>query len=129
MILVALLLSACNEDKFLKETPKDFMSGSNAYVTTSDFDKAVNELYYLNRCELYCNGSFMDYYGGCDELACGASGCSQPGLRNIYGSSYGISGTHWDFLYKLIAQSNTLMGRVKISSLSGSNDTLYIAKA
>jgi tetratricopeptide (TPR) repeat protein len=127
-LFVALLLGACNEDSFLEEKPLDFMSASNSYVTASDFDQAANELYYLTRYEFY-SGSFSDYLSGTDELVCGASGCSQPGLSNVYGASYGLSKTHWDNLYSLVAQSNILLNRLTTSSVAADAQVIYQAKA
>jgi len=127
--MIALLFGACNEDTFLKETPMDFLSGTNAYVTASDYGLAINELYYLNRWEFFTNGSFADYLAGGDELLGAGSGGTQPGLSNIYGPTYGISQTHWDNLYKIIAQANTVISRIPKSSLSATDQALYLAKA
>ena len=52
-MMAALLLTGCNEDKFLEEKALDFNSASNSYNTTADFDAAVTELYYLTREEFY----------------------------------------------------------------------------
>lgn len=52
-ILVGLLSASCNESEFLKEVPEDFMSSDNSYITTADFDMAVNGLYYSIRKEFY----------------------------------------------------------------------------
>ena len=36
---------------FLRETPEDFMSTSNAFQTESDFEMSINNLYNLTRYE------------------------------------------------------------------------------
>jgi starch-binding outer membrane protein, SusD/RagB family len=129
--IIVLLLGACNEDKFLKETPLDFMSATNSYITASDFDQAVNELYYLTRFEFYCNQerSAQDYFMGTDLLANGSSGNSNPNLLAAYGASSSIAQTHWDKLYLLIAQANTVISRLPNSAIPADAQVSYQAKA
>lgn len=131
MAIAVLLLGACNEDSFLKETPLDFMSATNSYATTSDFDQAINELYYLTRYEYYCNQerSAQDYFMGTDILINGSSGNSNPNLSSNYGASGNIAPAHWDKLYLLIAQSNTVISRLPNSEISSDDQVLYEAKA
>ncbi|RXK85480.1 RagB/SusD family nutrient uptake outer membrane protein [Filimonas effusa] len=127
----ALLLGSCNEKSFLEETPRDFMSSKNSYSTSADFDLAVNELYYLTRYEFYCNGerSVMDYLFGTDFVWNGSSGSSVPNLAANYGPSAAIPQAHWDKLYLLIAQSNTIISRLPKSSVPESEQVLFNAKA
>ncbi len=129
--ILVLSFGACNEEKFLKETPLDFMSATNSYVTSSDFDQAANELYYLTRYEFYGNQerSAQDYFMGTDLLANGSSGSSNPNLATNYGASSAIAQAHWDKLYLLIAQSNTLISRLPNSQISKDAQVLFEAKA
>jgi starch-binding outer membrane protein, SusD/RagB family len=129
--IMILSLGACNEEKFLKETPLDFMSATNSYVTASDFDQAANELYYLTRYEFYANQerSAQDYFMGTDLLLNGSSGSSNPNLATNYGASSAIAQAHWDKLYLLIAQSNTLISRLPNSQISKDAQVLFEAKA
>lgn len=129
--IIILLLGACNEDSFLKETPLDFMSASNSYVSASDFDQAINELYYLTRYEFYCNQerSAQDYFMGTDLLANGSSGSSDPNLGAAYGSSSSIAPAHWDKLYLLIAQANVVISRLLGSQVPTDDQILFEAKA
>jgi starch-binding outer membrane protein, SusD/RagB family len=131
LAIIVLSLGACNEDTFLKETPLDFMSASNAYSTSSDFDQAVNELYYLTRYEFYCNQerSAQDYFMGTDLFANGSSGNSNPNLASAYGASSTIAQAHWDKLYLLIAQANTIISRLPSSEVTASDQVLFVAKA
>ena len=50
-MVAAMLLTGCNEDKFLEEKALDFNSASNSYNTAADYDAAITELYYLTREE------------------------------------------------------------------------------
>lgn len=133
LVLIATFLGACDESEFLKETPLDFLSASNAYSTASDFDQAINELYYLTRYEFYCNQerSAQDYFMGTDILANGSSGSSDPNLSAKYGpsSSSNVTQAHWDKLYLLVAQANTVIGRLPSSRVSEDDQVIYEAKA
>ncbi len=131
LVLIATFLGACNEDEFLKETPIDFMSATNAYSSMTDFDQAINELYYVTRYEFYCNQerSAQDYFMGTDILANGSSGSSDPNLASAYGASSSIAVAHWDKLYLLAAQANTIISRLPKSEVAESDQILVEAKA
>jgi starch-binding outer membrane protein, SusD/RagB family len=130
-IVAVLFIGACDEDSFLNEKPQDFMSASNSYVTSSDFDQSINELYYLTRYEFYCNGerSVMDYLFGTDLVYNASSGNALPNLLANYGPSSTVSQAHWDKLYLLVAQANTAISRLSGSSLSSDEQVLFQAKA
>jgi starch-binding outer membrane protein, SusD/RagB family len=128
LALIAILLGACNEDKFLKETPEDFMSGDNSYSTKADFDLAINELYYLTRLEFYANSDrSIDYIYGTDLVFEGSS--EKSNLLSNYSASGSIAQAHWDKLYLLIAQSNIVLSRLLKSGLESDEQTIYVAKA
>jgi starch-binding outer membrane protein, SusD/RagB family len=130
-VMLALFFGACNEDKFLQETPLDFMGADISYSTTADFDLAINELYYLTRYEFYCNGerSIMDYLFGTDFVWNGSSGNQLPNLAANYGPSATVPEAHWVKFYLLIAQSNTLISRLPGSKVASDVQLVYEAKA
>jgi hypothetical protein len=131
LVLITIFFASCKEDKFLEESPIDFLSGNNAYSTTNDFDQAVNELYYLTRYEFYCNQdrSAQDYFMGCDIFWNGSSGNSIPNLSANYGPASSIASAHWDKLYLLIAQANTIISRLPSSKVTSDAQILFQAKA
>jgi starch-binding outer membrane protein, SusD/RagB family len=131
LVLVTVFIGACNEDKFLKETPIDFMGADNSYSTATDFDLAINELYYLNRWEFYCNGerSAGDFLWGTDLVMNASSGSALPNLASGYGASSTPAQAHWDKLYSLIAQSNTVITRLPSSEVAAATQAVYQAKA
>ena len=45
IVLLTIAIAACNENKFLSETPLEFMGGSNSYITKVDFEASITELY------------------------------------------------------------------------------------
>ncbi len=131
LVLITIFLGACNESEFLKETPEDFMSASNSYSTSSDFDQAITELYYLTRYEFYCNQGYSvnDYLLGCDLVYNAQSGGALPNLAASYGASNDSPKAHWDKLYLLIAQSNTVISRLSSSEVDEDEQVLFQAKA
>lgn len=133
-LLAALcLMVACNEDNFLEEKPKDFMSTDNSFNTKTDFDMTVNDLYNLIRIEFYGydENKPMDYLYGTDLAYDG-----EPGTTNRHGNmlaAYNVTGSipqhHWDALYKIIAESNTLLDRSEeASKLTDDERTNFQAK-
>ena len=111
-ILAALLLTGCNEDKFLEEKALDFNSASNSYNSQADFDAAVTELYYLTREEFYTTydrttdlSKFADMWITADPL--------QSNVVADLSPSGAIAKFFWDKNYQLIAQANTIISRLE----------------
>ena len=82
-LFVALSLVSCNESSFLQEKPKDFMSSDNSFLTETDFNMSVNNLYNLIRIEFYGfdENKPMDYIYGTDLVYDG-----EPGTANRHGN-------------------------------------------
>lgn len=128
-VLSALMLTGCNEDKFLEEKALDFNSASNSYNTTADFDAAVTELYYLTREEFYTTydrttdlSKFADMWITADPLQSNVTADLSP--------SGAIAKFFWDENYKLIAQANTVISRVgNATKLTDEQKREYEAKA
>lgn len=126
-------LVSCNESRFLEETPKDFMSSENSFRTETDFNITVNDLYNLLRIEFYGydESKPMDYIFGTDLVYDG-----EPGTSNRHGNmlaAYNPTGDiprlHWNGLYKIVAEANTLINRsAQASALSEDQKTLFEAK-
>ena len=66
LALACVTLSSCSD--FLDEEALDFKSADNSFVTSSDFDKSVNNLYWLVRSEFYSGNEqqTFDYIFGTD---------------------------------------------------------------
>lgn len=128
-LLSALVLTGCNEDKFLEEKALDFNSASNSYSTAADFDASITELYYLTRQEFYCTydrttdlSKHTDMWITADPL--------QSNVVSDFSPSGAIAKFYWDQNYKLIAQANTVISRLPNSTvLTEEQKTAYEAKA
>ncbi len=126
-------LVSCNESKFLEETPKDFMSSENSFRTETDFDMTVNDLYNLLRIEFYGydESKPMDYIFGTDLVYDGEPGTSNRhgNMLAAYNPTSSIPKLHWDGLYKIVAEANTLISRSsQASALSDELKTSFEAK-
>ncbi|MGQ1889182.1 RagB/SusD family nutrient uptake outer membrane protein [Thermophagus sp. OGC60D27] len=114
------LFFACNEEKFLQESPLDFLSGENAYKTEEDFDAAIVDFYRLTRLEFFGRDENrpMDYLYGTDIVFDGEPGVQRhTNMTAAYDPTGSIARSHWDFFYTLIAQCNTTINRLSDSSL------------
>ena len=69
-LMLSCLCIGCNESKFLKEVPEDFMSPENSFITENDFNMSVNDLYERNRREFYGSDESkpFDYIYGTDLI-------------------------------------------------------------
>ncbi len=129
LVLLTVVFVACNENEFLKETRLDQMGGDNSYITETDFDLAVNELYYLTRLEFYTRGDRCFDYLYATDLVWDRSDNIDANLLSDYSVGGDIAKTHWDALYLLIAQANTIISRLTISDVPVEKHNNYIAKA
>lgn len=127
------LLTACNEGDFLKEVPKDFMSTENSFLTETDFDMSVNDLYDLVRYEFYGydESKPFDYVFGTDLVYDGEPGTytRHGNMSGAYHPTSNIPKIHWDNLYKLIAGANVIIDRVGDKEFAEETKALYKAKA
>ena len=127
-MMAAMLLTGCNEDKFLEEKALDFNSASNSYQTPADFDAAVAELYYLTRQEFYTTydrttdlSKHTDMWITADPL--------QSNVVSDLSPSGAMAKFYWDQNYKLIAQANTVISRLaSASGLTDEQKSAYEAK-
>lgn len=131
LLLPFLALSACQKD-FLDEQPLDFLSSTNAFVTYKDFNASVNNLYRLVRAEFYSQDENfpMDYVYGTDIVFDG-----QPSLRRFTNYSgtmdpaFAIPADHWQDLYKIISETNTILTRLPASKMTATESALIEGRA
>ena len=131
--LISLLFSACNESSFLKEEPKDFNSTGNSFQTEMDFNMSVNDLYNLVRLEYYGadENTPFDYIYGTDLIFDGEPGTTNRGgnMNAAFNPTGNIPRIHWDNLYKIISESNTILSRLATANISDETKQLIEAKA
>lgn len=133
IVTLICLLVSCNESIFLGENPEDFMSSENSYITESDFNMAVNDLYYMVRYEFYGYDEYrpMDYLYGTDLVYDGEPGGTEKhgNMAGAYNITATIPRIHWNNLYKIIADANVLNDRVELRDFPEEVKIMYKAKA
>lgn len=133
LALIVLSMSACNEDKFLKENPKDFMSSDNSFITVTDFNMSINNLYDLIRIEFYGydENKPLDYLYGTDLIYDGEYGSvnRHSNMISAYHPTSGIVKFHWDALFKIIAEANTIIDRLVTADINDNEKVMFTAKA
>ena len=122
-IILCINIFACNEEEFLKEVPSGIYTADNMYVTKAQFESAVTKLY-QNYRSIYYTGTDrpFDFLYGTDF---GHNGQGNSGQR--FGDysialdpTSGIPRAHWSSNYKMIANANTILGRLADSELTDS---------
>jgi hypothetical protein len=115
---------------FLDETPLDFLSATNAFKNSADFTASVNNLYRLTREEFYTkndNDPFEYQYR--TDIAFYVPAAFPANLVGEFSTTSSIVLNHWRALYKIVAESNTIISRIPASQLSASEKLLFEARA
>lgn len=131
IFICMLICISCKKD-FLTEKALSFYTSSNAFVTYSDFNTAVNDMYRLVRSEFYTSDQFgpFDYLYSTDLVFDGQpSSQRHTNLSNTFYPSGTIPSSHWLSLYQLIADANAIIDLSGQSQLTAAQKTLVIAKA
>lgn len=132
-ILAGVLFASCNEAYFLKETPEDFNSTGNSFLTATDFNMSITNLYHLTRQEFFGSDELrpFDYIYCTDLVFDGEPGETNRGgnMNASYNPTATIPRTHWDSLYKIISEANTVLSRLTNAGLDDKAKQQIEAKA
>ncbi|MCX2481324.1 RagB/SusD family nutrient uptake outer membrane protein [Pedobacter sp. MC2016-15] len=131
LIILTLGTASCKKD-FLTEKPISFLSGSNAFITYKDFTASVIDLYVLTRAEFYSANESrpFDYIYGTDLVFDGEPGTDRhTNMIAAYNPTGNIASDHWRRLFKIVAETNTILARMPQSELTDAQKTLIEAHA
>jgi hypothetical protein len=130
LTLLALILTVpgCKQS-FLNEVPESFLSTPNAFKNADDFNASVNNLYRLVRDEFYASSDWqpMQYLYRTDLVVEVTVG-SNPNLSSEFGPNGTLPNNHWNQIYKIAAEANTIISRIPASQLSEGDRVLFEAK-
>lgn len=110
-----LILTSCNEDKFLTEEPLSIYTADNALVKVSDFQAAINYLYLIpGQIFIYSTADgFFALYHGTDLGYCTAA----TDRLNTYAATMvpenGLLNHPWNNSYLMISQANLILSRIE----------------
>jgi hypothetical protein len=131
LLMLFLLLTgsfSCKKD-FLDETPRDFLSATNAFQNSADFTASVNNLYRLVRAELYTtndNDPFEYQYR--TDIAFYVPAAFPANLIAEISPTSSIISNHWRALYKIVSEANTIISRIPASKLNAADKKLFEAR-
>ncbi|WP_338357802.1 RagB/SusD family nutrient uptake outer membrane protein [Yeosuana marina] len=120
LLLVLLFLVACNEDQFITEKPKDFLSPENAFGTEQAFVSALADIYLDNRNGFYSPGDGIGNFAilGVDVDLTWAQQDKEGVYTsdifnwNTFNADDGFSKSLYARCYRLIFKANTIIGRI-----------------
>lgn len=131
LLFLLVINNSCNES-ILDETPLDFFSAENSYVTESDFQKALTDLYARVREICYAHTQLKPYLAPTDIAQSGRSELSEDALNSHTTFLLPTNGTitaHWQMWYKIVANTNTIISRAEDSELTESEKTVVVGEA
>jgi hypothetical protein len=117
IILFSVMTSSCVEDEFLKETPLDFYSTGNSFVTYENYQGALTDIYaQVRNLKFNANENGYAHLYGTDMMINARR--TSDGLR--FGNysvalnpTSGIPLYHWNRLYKIITSANSIIDRLE----------------
>jgi len=128
MVLMVIGITSCGED-FLDEQIQDSLTTSNAFSTKADFQASVNDLYALVRMEFYTrndNDPMLWLYR--TDLVYQIANAS-ANLTADFVPSGGLPTQKWNNLYKIVAESNTIISRLQTADLVDADKIWFEAQA
>jgi starch-binding outer membrane protein, SusD/RagB family len=114
-----ILVSGCEDDKFLEEKAMDFLTSTNAYSTKAGVNQGINGIYGDIRDKWYRNAGQQSYglFGmGTDVGYDGETPGGQRFLTNYVTSvnpDYSVIRFWWLYLYKHIQEANMIIGAIE----------------
>ncbi len=115
LFIVAMIVTSCQKD-FLDEKPLDFLSSENAYTSYDDFNDERD--------------SPFDYLFSTDIVYDGQPHTNRhSNMAAAFDPTSRIPRNHWELLYKIISEANTVMSRMPKSEMTEEQKTEIEAQA
>lgn len=128
LIFTLLVVGTACEDSFLDEKSESSLTPENAFVNAKDFQASVNNLYRLVREELYSRNDFQPWnYAYRTDIGFPIT-ASSANLSADYNAVSGFTNGHWTPYFKIIAESNTIISRIKDSKMSDADKKSFEAQ-
>mgnify|MGYP001037731502 CR=1 FL=1 len=135
VFIILFTLNACNENEILEESPLDFFSASNAFVTKDDFNAALLQSYNVIRDNLYETDNQNSYR----VLSWGITDLSYPHKNwgpfpnldaQLLPTSTPVERL-WLPMYEVIFNANVILNRVEseFAELSENEKAIVIGEA
>lgn len=126
-LLAYLMLTSCNESKFLEEKPLDFYAPENSLETNAHFQASLNYLYNRVRVVMWSQDPdtrYALYYA--TDLAFNATDYYIPAklndYRNVMVPTYSVVLNTWKENYTVISNANVVLDRLESATQVNEND-------
>lgn len=131
--LTICILTSCNEQELLEETPLDFYSPENSYTKPAHFETAIAYIYNINRNTYYNNDAKNGYslMAGTDYLRDARNDAAfSIGDYRIFLPTSSQPLYWWQKLYSVISCSNVILNRIQpVEYASATDKQAMIAEA
>ncbi len=119
---------SCKKD-FLDEIQVSDLSTTNAFTTAADFDASMVNIYRMVRDHFYTQNDFnpFNYQYRTDGFLDMQQ--NAPNLPSDVQPNGGFTSFAWTPMYKIIAESNTIISRLPASALTAAQKLLFEARA
>lgn len=130
-IILFLGLNSCDEKKILKETPLDFFSPENSFVTYENYQSGLTDLYAKVRAICYGSTEYKPYLTATDIAHDGRYQLTARfgGHTNYLVPTNGDVLLHWRSWYKIVSNANTIISRLEQSNLTNDEKKVINAEA
>ncbi len=130
-ILLCFSLNSCDEKKILDETPLDFFSPENSFVTYENFQSGLTDLHAKVRAICYGSTEYKPYLTATDIAQDGRYQLTARfgGHTNYLVPTNGDVLLHWRSWFKIVSNANTIISRLEQSNLSSDEKKVINAEA
>lgn len=127
IVSTSFFVTACNESRWLEETPYDFYTSENSYKTTAQFQQALNYLYDEVRA-LHWKLGDQHVAMFCGDIGYGATDPDNKfnNFKTFFTPYTYVSGTYWDPAYSVIANANVIINRIDMDNEVSEDDKKII---
>ena len=126
-----LIISSCDEEKFLKEVPLDFYSPENSFATPENFNTAVVKLYEQMRYIIIERHQLINWIESHTDVL-HHSGPIYFSVQDYLNPTYSEARNLWTQLYGVISKANAILARIDNKDIQFSSEkqrNIYKAEA
>lgn len=131
LTLAFLGMLSCNEREILRESPLDFFSPENSFVTFENFQSGLTDLYARVREICYAGTEYKPYLTATDIAHDGRYQLTARfgGHTNYLVPTNNDVLLHWRSWYKIVSNANAIIARVEQSELTEDQKQVIDAEA
>jgi hypothetical protein len=127
-VLILVAGVSCDQDEYLEETPKDFLTPENSFTSKAGFEAALGGMYLGNRSHFYNadRPQLLLFFGIDVDLAVVANNArgvyNEAFWWNTFNADNGFPMQHWSFFYAQIFKANTIIERSESDAVTWTSE-------